>query len=121
MLLDTVSTGGCRSILLDTIPCFKMRSHTCGNVQSQRPTFNPAGLDRSGRTSLHVRTTMRAHIAIFVAVATTSVEHEQNNCDMNRQNILKKIIRCLLLGGICLISLAIMAFLLWIHASGGPG
>jgi len=40
---------------------------------------------------------------------------------MNRQNILKKIIRCLLLGGICLISLAIMAFLLWIHASGGPG
>ncbi len=40
---------------------------------------------------------------------------------MNRQNTLKKIIRCLLLGAICLISIAIMAFILWMHASGGPG
>ncbi|WP_272491739.1 hypothetical protein [Natronogracilivirga saccharolytica] len=38
---------------------------------------------------------------------------------MNRQNTLIKIIRYLLLGAICLISLAIMAFILWIHTVGG--
>lgn len=105
---------------MNTIPGFWMQSHARGNVQSQRPASNPAGLDRSKSTSLHARTTITALLAIFVAVATTSVDLDQNNCDMNRQNTLIKIIRCLLLGAICLISLAIMAFILWIHASGGP-
>ena len=34
---------------------------------------------------------------------------------MKRQNILKKIIPYLLYGVICLISMAVMAFILWIH------
>lgn len=84
-------------------------------------TSNPAGLDRSKRTALHVRTIRRVFLAIFVAVATTTVEQEQNTCDMNRQDTLKTVIRYLLLGLICLISLAIMAFILWIHISGHSG
>jgi len=34
---------------------------------------------------------------------------------MKRQNTLKKIIPYLLYGVICLISMAVMAFILWIH------
>ena len=40
---------------------------------------------------------------------------------MKRQNILKKIIPSLLYGVICLISIAIMAFILWIHLGNRAG
>ncbi|MFO8028408.1 MAG: hypothetical protein R6U28_00965 [Cyclonatronaceae bacterium] len=72
-------------------------------------------MDRSGSTRLQVRTTRRAQLAILVAVATPSVEHEPETCTMNQKNTLEKIIRYLLFAGICLISLAIMAFIFWIH------
>jgi len=79
-----------------------------GSVQSCR-----IGPVRSPR--LQVRTTRRAHLAILVAVATTSVERNPETCTMNQKNTLKKIIPYLLYGVICLISMAVMAFILWIH------
>jgi len=70
---------------------------------------------------MQVRTTRRARLPILVAVTTPSVEHKPETCTMKRQNILKKIIPYLLYGVICLISIAIMGFILWIHISGSPG
>ncbi len=40
---------------------------------------------------------------------------------MKHKNTLEKIIQYLLYGVICLISIAIMAFILWIHISGIHG